>query len=408
MRPIVSWIITILVWFLIYLWECASGAFVAKHFVLQFIFTWIYLISASILVLPYESKELHNKVFGGRLFVLSPGFYFIPLIMWWGKVHTITQVVNMEERNLIHLDTRELAGALKDYANRKVERQRELKGFWGALEDFLRQYWSGKDIKDSLWIAVVTFFLAWFLSTYFLKFNKEYFSENFAKKERQTSIPIINSSNSSTSQTIDHQKIMKDYVDSVKAVTPNAEYYGDTTAPVITNGTDEYRESPEVDNSNMPPAKRIKHKRESRYPEEINTTTNSSNDVVVNQNVREFDVEKYVANSSIVFIPHIILYKYPDYETANYLNKGYTLFSNRNYDGSFVITNSFGSTISEMDDCFTFVFACRGKLFWSYNHRPFDGAMSQKLQNDINISLTLPEYVYVINARSFNFDGSRY
>jgi hypothetical protein len=61
-----------------------------------------------------------------------------------------------------------------------------------------------------------------------------------------------------------------------------------------------------------------------------------------------------------------------------------------------------------MDDCFTFVFACRGKLFWSYNHRPFDGAMSQKLQNDINISLTLPEYVYVINARSFNFDGSRY
>ncbi len=130
--------------------------------------------------------------------------------------------------------------------------------------------------------------------------------------------------------------------------------------------------------------------------------------MVINKPVEEFDVEKYVSNAIIVFIPHIILYNYPDYEIARYLNKGYTLFPQRNYDGSFVITNSFGSTISEMDDCFTFVFACKGKLFWSYNHRPFNGAMSQRLQNDINISLTLPEYVYIINARSFNFDGTRY
>lgn len=405
MRSLFSWIITIVLWFLIYWWECASGAFVAKHFVLQFIFTWVYLLSASILVLPYESKELHNKVFGGRLFILGPGFYFVPFIMWWGKVTTITQVPNVEERNFIHLDTRELADALKDYANRKVDRPRELKGFWGALEDFLRQYWSGKDIKDSIWIIVVTFFLAWFLSTYFLKFNKEYFPKNFTKKERQIYTPVINSS---TSQKIDHAKVMRDYVDSVRSVTPDAEYYGDTTAPAISNGTEEYTESIEVDNSTTAPSKRIKHKRESRYPEETNTTTNSSNDVAINKPIEEFDVEKYVSNAIIVFIPHIILYNYPDYEIARYLNKGYTLFPQRNYDGSFVITNSFGSTISEMDDCFTFVFACKGKLFWSYNHRPFNGAMSQRLQNDINISLTLPEYVYIINARSFNFDGTRY
>ncbi len=121
----------------------------------------------------------------------------------------------------------------------------------------------------------------------------------------------------------------------------------------------------------------------------------------------DYNEQTRIMRASIRFIPHIILNGYDINTVSQYLLKGYKISYDRNSDGSFIILNDFNSVIQE-EECFYFTFACRGFLYHSDNRKRFDGAMNKSLENDANISANLPEYVYVINGRKFNFDGSRY
>lgn len=121
----------------------------------------------------------------------------------------------------------------------------------------------------------------------------------------------------------------------------------------------------------------------------------------------DYNEQTRIMRASIRFIPHTILSGYNINTVSQYLLKGYKISYDRNSDGSFIVLNDFNSVIQE-EECFYFTFACRGFLYHSDNRKRFDGAMSRSLENDANISTNLPDYVYVINGRKFNFDGSKY
>ncbi|MEN9338403.1 MAG: hypothetical protein RI945_128, partial [Candidatus Parcubacteria bacterium] len=231
-------------------------------------------------------------------------------------------------------------------------------------------------------------------------FNREYFPKNFASKERQIFTPVINSSNPSTSQTVDHQKVMKNYVDSTRAVNPN--YYGDSTVSATVDPADDYEEDPATVVNPTSPAKKVRHKRENPPAGYITPSERRK----IREGSENFDVVRYVQNTDFVFIPHIILRGYPPEHVSRFLLPGYTLQGFYPEDGSYVITNSFNTRIDERE-CFRFIFCYQGKAFWSDRKRPYEGEIFPSLEKEINSSNNMASCSYIIDGRIFEVvDGS--
>lgn len=172
---------TFLVWTILCLLEASHGAWASEYFFAQFILAWIYLLIATMYIPPYETREIHNKYFGGKFFTLTSGLYFIPLIMWWGAVYKPVKEKLKKENPHFHLDTRDLQESLDIFLRKKIERVRNLNGFWGAVEDFSRQYFGDKNLKDIWWIFLLTGFLSINLANYSIWLNKKFVPKYFDK-----------------------------------------------------------------------------------------------------------------------------------------------------------------------------------------------------------------------------------
>lgn len=119
--------------------------------------------------------------------------------------------------------------------------------------------------------------------------------------------------------------------------------------------------------------------------------------------------DNFVRNANITFIPHIILKDYSSEEIAKYLFEEY-FFTGIKLVGReeiFRIVDRYDNEVPEKD-CFSFVFAYKGRLYESYDQTVYRDKTTNQMIEDAHLSLNTPNNVYIINGRGFYFSGAAY